>query len=240
MDCIAACRVLSLIQFSVLVWQDVGEAWEASWILLQQAGDWQREHACWLRGLHPSRFRTSASCHCHPESSLWSCCESYIGREEGKKKRDFDELPLHDCKTTSLWCIIKGIYHPTASCDCWIHRTVKSWSMSNLIGPLYNLQTFKRKYTDITRMRPLDGTFKGLPFWGFYYHKVREYFVYRDDHGLGSMAIHLAHHCFSFNMRSIWDLTPSHDSAHQNTPLAQKSCKFVHGKVVKQKMPILP
>ena len=35
------------------------------------------------------------------------------------------------------------------------------------------------------------------------YHKVREYFVYRDDHGLGSMAIHLAHHCFSFNMRSI-------------------------------------
>ena len=33
------------------------------------------------------------------------------------------------------------------------------------------------------------------------YHKVREYFVYRDDHGLGSMAIHLAHHCFSFNMR---------------------------------------
>ena len=27
------------------------------------------------------------------------------------------------------------------------------------------------------------------------------YFVYRDDHGLGSMAIHLAHHCFSFNMR---------------------------------------
>ena len=33
--------------------------------------------------------------------------------------------------------------------------------------------------------------------------QVREYFVYRDDHGLGSMAIHLAHHCFSFNMRSI-------------------------------------
>ena len=33
------------------------------------------------------------------------------------------------------------------------------------------------------------------------YHKVREYFVYRDGHGLGSMAIHLAHHCFSFNMR---------------------------------------
>ena len=26
-------------------------------------------------------------------------------------------------------------------------------------------------------------------------HKVR------DDHGLGSMAIHLAHHCFSFKMR---------------------------------------
>ena len=33
------------------------------------------------------------------------------------------------------------------------------------------------------------------------YHKVREYFVYRDGHGLGFMAIHLAHHCFSFNMR---------------------------------------
>ena len=33
------------------------------------------------------------------------------------------------------------------------------------------------------------------------YHKVREYFVYRDDHGLGCMAIHLAHYCFSFNMR---------------------------------------
>ena len=28
-------------------------------------------------------------------------------------------------------------------------------------------------------------------------------FVYRDGHGLGSQAIHLAHHCFSFNMRSI-------------------------------------
>ena len=26
---------------------------------------------------------------------------------------------------------------------------------------------------------------------------------YRDDHGLGSMTIHLAHHCFSFNMRWI-------------------------------------
>ena len=35
------------------------------------------------------------------------------------------------------------------------------------------------------------------------YHKVREYFVYRDGHGLGSMAIHLAHHCFSFNIRWI-------------------------------------
>ena len=33
-------------------------------------------------------------------------------------------------------------------------------------------------------------------------HKLREYFVYRDGHGLGSMAIHLAHHCFSFNM--VW------------------------------------
>ena len=32
-------------------------------------------------------------------------------------------------------------------------------------------------------------------------HKVREYFVYRDGHGLGSIAIHLAQHCFSFNMR---------------------------------------
>ena len=37
----------------------------------------------------------------------------------------------------------------------------------------------------------------------YLYHKVREYFVYRDGHGLGSMAIHLAHHCFSFNMRWI-------------------------------------
>ena len=27
------------------------------------------------------------------------------------------------------------------------------------------------------------------------YHKVLPYFVYRDGHGLGSMAIHLAHHC---------------------------------------------
>ena len=26
------------------------------------------------------------------------------------------------------------------------------------------------------------------------------YFVYRDGHGLGSMTIHLAHHCFSFNV----------------------------------------
>ena len=34
-----------------------------------------------------------------------------------------------------------------------IHRTVKSRSASDLIGPLYNLQTFERKYTDITRMR---------------------------------------------------------------------------------------
>ena len=33
--------------------------------------------------------------------------------------------------------------------------------------------------------------------------RVREYFVYRDGHGLGSMPIHLAHHCFSFNMRWI-------------------------------------
>ena len=32
------------------------------------------------------------------------------------------------------------------SCD----RTVKS---CDLIGPLYDLQTFERKYTDITRMR---------------------------------------------------------------------------------------
>ena len=51
----------------------------------------------------------------------------------------------------------------------------------------------------------------------------------RDDHVLGSMAIHLAHHCFSFKKR---DLTPSHDSAHQNTPLSQTSCKLVHGKGV--------
>ena len=28
------------------------------------------------------------------------------------------------------------------------------------------------------------------------YHKVWEYFVYRDGHGSGSMAIHLAHHYF--------------------------------------------
>ena len=27
--------------------------------------------------------------------------------------------------------------------------------------------------------------------------------VYRDGHGLGSMAIHLAQHCFSFNMQRI-------------------------------------
>ena len=32
---------------------------------------------------------------------------------------------------------------------------------------------------------------------------ITKYVVYMDDHGLGSMAIHLAHHCFSFNMRSI-------------------------------------
>ena len=33
----------------------------------------------------------------------------------------------------------------------------------NLIGPLYNLQTFKLKYTDITHVPiPLDGTFKNL------------------------------------------------------------------------------
>ena len=37
------------------------------------------------------------------------------------------------------------------------------------------------------------------------YHKVREYFVYRDGQGLGSMAIHLAQHCFSFNMRVTFD-----------------------------------
>ena len=55
------------------------------------------------------------------------------------------------------------------------------------------------------------------------HHKVREYFVYRDGHGLGSMAIHLAHHCFSFNMRWIRNLTPSRDSAHQITPLTNKS-----------------
>ena len=32
-------------------------------------------------------------------------------------------------------------------------------------------------------------------------HKLREYFVYRDGHGLGSMPIHLAHHCLSFDLR---------------------------------------
>ena len=59
------------------------------------------------------------------------------------------------------------------------------------------------------------------------YHKVREYFVYRDGHGLRSMAIHLAHHCFSLN------LTASCASAHQITPLTKKACKFAHGKGVK-------
>ena len=32
------------------------------------------------------------------------------------------------------------------------------------------------------------------------YDKVQEYFVYRDGHGLGTIAIHLVHHCFSFDM----------------------------------------
>ena len=36
-----------------------------------------------------------------------------------------------------------------------------------------------------------------------YNHKVRGYFAYKGGHGLGSLAIHLAHHCFSFNMRWI-------------------------------------
>ena len=40
-------------------------------------------------------------------------------------------------------------------------------------------------------------------FYSVCYHKVREYFVYRDDHGLGCMAIHLGHLCFSFNIRWI-------------------------------------
>ena len=31
--------------------------------------------------------------------------------------------------------------------------------------------------------------------------RYREYFIYRDGHGLGCLAIHLAHHCFSFNMK---------------------------------------
>ena len=31
-----------------------------------------------------------------------------------------------------------------------------------------------------------------------YYHKVREYFVYRDGHGLGSMAIHFGPSLFQF------------------------------------------
>ena len=52
-----------------------------------------------------------------------------------------------------------------------------------------------------------------------HYHKVQEYFVYRDDHGLGSMAIHLAHHCFSFNMRNLTALC---DLAHQITPVTKK------------------
>ena len=55
------------------------------------------------------------------------------------------------------------------------------------------------------------------------YHKVREYFVYRDDHGLGSMAIHLANHCFSFNIQWIRNLTTSRDSAHQITQLTEKA-----------------
>ena len=41
---------------------------------------------------------------------------------------------------------IKGIYHPTASCDRFNLNTLDSEIMPNLIGPLYNLQTFKRKY----------------------------------------------------------------------------------------------
>ena len=32
--------------------------------------------------------------------------------------------------------------------------------------------------------------------------RTRKY-CYRDGPGLGSMALHLAHHCFSFNMRWI-------------------------------------
>ena len=42
------------------------------------------------------------------------------------------------------------------------------------------------------------------------YHKVREYFVFRDGHGLGSMDIHLAHHSFSFNIWWIINLVPRH------------------------------
>ena len=37
---------------------------------------------------------------------------------------------------------------------------------------------------------------------------------------------------FQFQYEVNLSLTPSHDSAHQNTPLTQKSCKFVHGKGV--------
>ena len=64
----------------------------------------------------------------------------------------------------------------------------------------------------------------------YLYHKVREYFVYRDGHGLGSMGIHLAQSLFQFQYTV--DLK-SRDSAHQITPLTKKSCKFVHGKGVK-------
>ena len=88
-----------------------------------------------------------------------------------------------------------------------------------------------------TRTRTLTGTLHHVQYcvWPHPhpYHKVWEYFVYRDDHGLGSMAIHLAHHCFSFNIQWIRNLTTSRDSAHQITQLTEKAWKFVHGKGVK-------
>ena len=52
----------------------------------------------------------------------------------------------------------------------------------------------------------LEGGKYHICLWeSYYYHKVREYFVYWDGHGLGSMAIHLAHHSL-FIIRRIFNL----------------------------------
>ena len=65
-----------------------------------------------------------------------------------------------------------------------------------------------------------------------YVHSLRMYISQSTgvlySHGLGSLAIRLAHH--SFNVRPIRDFTPSCYSAHQNTLLNKKSCKYMHGK----------